>query len=90
MMAPKMERAVRPVFGLTMRAYGTGADAKGSHEWVPPSASPDAGDGRRLPAHAFVLVESPEDVFGEHEGRVAEGTRIALCKSRAIWREAAS
>jgi len=28
-------------------------------------------DGRRLPAHALVLGESPEDVFGEHEGRVA-------------------
>ena len=28
-------------------------------------------DGSRLPAHALVLGESPEDLFGEHEGRVA-------------------
>jgi len=28
-------------------------------------------DGRQLPAHALVLSESPEDVFGEREGRVA-------------------
>src|SRR6266545_6940787 len=28
-------------------------------------------DRRRLPAHALVLGESPEDLFGEHEGRVA-------------------
>lgn len=32
---------------------------------------PRRRDGRRLPAHALVLSESPEDVFGEHEGRVA-------------------
>ena len=28
-------------------------------------------EGRRLPAHALVPSESPEDVFSEHEGRVA-------------------
>src|SRR6266498_2107338 len=40
-------------------------------------------DGRQLPAHALVLRESAEDVFGEREGRVAVhasgGESGALC-----------